>query len=696
VITLGELCLLGALVASGYAAFACIVGEWRGHQAVSRSGACSAVAGVLALSGVTGVLAWALLVKDFRFAYVAEYSSRLLPWHYSLSALWVGQAGSLLLWAWFSGMLAIAYRYWPRREPSRLRQPAFGLLMAYLCFLVTVMVFGADPMQRSLGTPQDGAGLSPLLQHPAMLIHPPIVLLGYAGWAIPFALAIVGLAGGWIDASWIREARPWALFAWIVLGAGILWGAKWAYEELGWGGYWAWDPVENGSLIPWLAGTALIHTMMAWRYCGVLKKTALSLAVATLGLCDFAAFLTRSGTFSSLHAFSDSAVGWTFLGLAGVVMVGGVVLVVFRRKELVAQRAISGLWSREAWVLISAIALLLLAAVTLLGTLIGPASRIALGRGIVVGTAFYNNVLIPTGLVLLATTAAAPLLRWGKAPQPLGKRALFLSAGAAAVATSLLLAVGMRHPLGLVVAWLAVAAAVTPVAALLLDVRRADSRWHLKALWQALRDGRRQYAGYLIHLGFVCLAVGVTGSSLGTRRQEVVLSEGQTLEWAGRSIRCARLVERELPDKLVAEVQLEVSRRRPLPTMLRMVPGFAWCPSGARAAVTLLPAQHLHRLQNEWTTEVAIDSTWRGDFYAVFHGGEGEGRARLTLIENPMMRWIWWGGWIAGAGALLGLWHPSSGASRTSHRMARRPAPRQSVVPPPKRMPRRPRSQLTT
>jgi cytochrome c-type biogenesis protein CcmF len=645
--TLGELCLLGAMVASGYAAFACITGYRHGHRDVSRSGDYSAVGAVLALGVVTAVLARALLVRDFSFAYVAEYSDRLLPWHYSLSALWVGQSGSLLVWAWFSGVLAIGYRFWPRRESSPLRESAFGLLMAYLCFLVAIMLFGADPMEHSLGTPRNGAGLSPQLQHPAMLIHPPIVLLGYAGWAIPCAVVVARLAAGRIDASWIWEARPWALFSWAVLGGGILWGAKWAYEELGWGGYWAWDPIENGSLIPWLTGTALVHAMMAWQSCGVLKKTAVSLAVLTLGLCDFATFMTRSGVASSLHAFSQSPVGWMFLGLMIAVIMGGGLLVVVRRRELIPARPIESVWSREAWVLILTVALLLLAAVALGGTLIGPASKIILGREIVVGTAFYNYILIPIGLVLLATTAVAPLLRWGSPPRARRIGTLLLCLGLGGVATASALAAGLRHPTGLAVTWLAATAAAAPAGALVLDVRRPGGPKSWKRIWQTLATGRRRYAGYLVHLGFVCLAVGVTGSSLGTHQQKVVMSEGQTLRWAGRRIRCARLIERELPDKLVAEAELEVSRE-------------------GSPAVTLLPAQHLHRAQNQWTTEVAIDSTWRGDLYVILHGSEGDGRVRMTLIENPLVRWMWCGGWIAGAGILIGLWR------------ARRPAPRQS------------------
>ncbi len=292
---------------------------------------------MLALTGVMVVLAWALLVKDFSFQYVAQYSSRLLPWHYSLSALWVGQAGSLLLWAWLLGLLALVFRCWPGTKSTPLRDPAFGILMAYCGFLTATMVFAADPMQRDIAPGQEGAGLSPLLQHPAMLIHPPIVFLGYATWAIPCSLAIAALtlqrppgseiesrsslatgrpsARRPLDSTWVRIARPWALVAWTVLGGGILLGAYWSYEELGWGGYWAWDPVENGSLIPWLIGSAFIHTLMTWQFRGMLKTTCVALAIAVFGMCNFATFLTRSGIFSSLHAFSQSPIGWLFLGL---------------------------------------------------------------------------------------------------------------------------------------------------------------------------------------------------------------------------------------------------------------------------------------------------------------------------------------------------------------------------------------------
>lgn len=645
--TLGQVCLLIAFVGSGYAAFACMLACYSGRRLLGRSGEAAAVASFLTLTAVTAVLAWALTARDFRFAYVAEYTSRSLPWHYSLSALWVGQAGSLLLWAWLLGAVALAYRFWPGQRQSRLRGHAFGLLMAYLWFLGTVMLFGADPMEPSLGTPQDGAGLSPLLEHPAMLIHPPIVFLGYAGWAVPFALAITALLRGHLDADWVREARPWALFAWAVLGSGIWLGALWAYDELGWGGYWSWDPVENGSLIPWLAGTALVHALLAWQYRGVYKKTTVSLAVATFGLCNFATFLTRSGVFSSLHAFSESPIGWMFLAFMAALGAVGAILLVRRRAMLRTERPITSIWARESFVLLGAIALLLLAAVALAGTLAAPLSGLILGQAIVVGPPFYNNVLIPTGLVLLVTTGAAPLLKWGAPPGPGQRRMLFLSAIGASAGPLWAFAVGIRHPVALAVAWASGFAVVALVGAFALEAARRppDKPW--LGLLGALRHSRRQYAGFVVHLGFVLLAVGVTGSSLGTRRISLVMDEGQCVEWAGRRIRFVGLTQHELPDKLVAQARLEISHR-------------------GKPSRTLLPAQHLHFPRDEWTTEVAIHSTWGGDLYTILRGGREDGRVNLTLVTTPLMRWIWLGGCVMGLGALVALWPAARRASPRS------------------------------
>jgi cytochrome c-type biogenesis protein CcmF len=327
-------------------------------------------------------------------------------------------------------------------------------------------------------------------------------------------------------------------------------------------------------------------------------------------------------------------------------------------------------------VLLAAVALLLLAAVALAGTLAVPLSNLILGQAIVVGAPFYNNVLIPTGLLLLVTTAAAPLLKWG-APPGAGERRMLLLSGTVAVAAPVwAFALGVRNPVALAVAWSASFAGIALLGRFALDAARRHHGKPWLRLLTTLRDSRRQYAGFVVHLGFVLLAVGVTGSSLGTRRSELVMSEGQAVEWAGRRVRFVELTQQELPDKLVAQARLEVSDR-------------------GRAPETLLPAQHLHLLQDEWTTEVAIHSSWRGDLYTILHGGEEDGSVNLTLVATPLMRWIWLGGWVMGGGALVALWpaarraSPRSAESRCSAaEAAKRP------VPAPHRKPRATRHDL--
>jgi cytochrome c-type biogenesis protein CcmF len=677
---MGQLCLLIALVASGYAAFAHLALGSRPPARLRHLGTSCGVVALFALSGATGILAHALVVKDFSLDYVAQYSSRLLPWHYSLSALWVGQAGSLLLWAWLLAGLAVLFRFLPTADAT-IRDTAFGFLMATLAFLVATMVFAADPLQTNLLARKEGQGLSPLLQHPAMLIHPPVVFCAYAVWTIPFALAAAALlrgtpltlpsppdAGGegrvrgGLDATWTDMARRWALLAWTLLLAGLLLGAHWAYEELGWGGYWGWDPVENGSLLPWLTGSALIHCLMAWRHRNCLKKLAVGLAVLTFGLCHFATFLTRSGIFSSVHAFSSSPIGWMFLGLMAVLLTGGLGLIIWRRNQLTPERVARSLLARETLILVSTFLLLLLALVVMTGTLVGPLSSVFLGRTVVVEPPFYNHVLIPLGLLLLVATSAVPLLRWGEGPGPVQARVLkyclLIGLAAAAVAYGL----GVRHYLALAVTGLATVAVAALVAGVFLDAHRCSRpprcgrplRGRLQCgsltygLLRTMQGQRRRYAGYVVHLGFVLLAIGITGTGLGTQRTNVVLREGETLTWAGRNIRYVKLDQRRQPDRLIADAVLEVAEE------------------GA-APVTLRPARHLHLLQNEWKTMVDIHSTWRGDFYTVLNAGLGDGRVALTLVDNPMMRWIWLGGLTAAAGALVAMF-PQSGRASTSPR----------------------------
>jgi cytochrome c-type biogenesis protein CcmF len=533
--------------------------------------------------------------------------------------------------------------------------------MAYQCFLAAVMVFGADPMQPSLAVPQEGAGLSPLLQHPAMVLHPPLVFLGYAGCAIPFALALAALMSGRLDAGWVRAARPWVVFSWTVLAVGILIGAYWAYEELGWGGYWNWDPVENASLIPWLLATATIHAAMVYRRRGGLKRSTLLLAVATFAACNFAAFLTRSGIFSSLHAFSQSPIGWMFLLLIGGLAACTTALLLRRRAATRPDGPLAGLSAKEGVAAASVFLLTLLAVAVFFGTASLPVSQVFFPHKVIVGAGFYNSVLIPAGLLLLAAMAAAPLLRWGAPPERRQVAALLTAAGVGVAAAGLAWLGGFHEPLVLAVIALAATAVTALIGSWLLDARprgtgpicakhpsgrsaanrtcpptvpAATSRLG----WlQTLRGRRRTYAGYLMHLGLACLAVGVAGSSLGTRQHEATLGRGESVRWANRDVRFVRLLEQRLPEKLVVQAELQV------------------IPDGA-AAYTVLPAQEYYFHESQWRAKVAVHSTWGSDFYTILHSGEGQDRIQLTVVENPLMRWLWLSGGIVLAGAVPWFW----------------------------------------
>jgi len=632
---LGEFCLLGAFVGTAYSALAILLGWASRHEGLRKTGIVAACSSFGALTLTMAILIYGLLVKDFRFAYVQQYSSHQLPWHYSLSSLWVGQAGSLLLWTWFCESLALLFYFSRYRDAGALRTPTLGVLMAFCCFLTTVMVFAADPLVGSLSPTADGVGLSPVLRHPAMLIHPPIVFLGYSLWSIPFALAVTALATGQVD-ELVRAARPWALLGWLVLGAGILVGAQWAYGELGWGGYWSWDPVENGSLLPWLVGTSAIHALMAWRRCGMLKKSACALCMTAFGMCNFATFLTRSGIFSSLHAFSQSPIGWLFLVLMLGIVLGGAILIYVRRPLLAPRRSLPTVWCREAMVMISTLSLMTLASLICVGTLSTAISDLVLGQKIAVGPDFYNHVLIPTSLVALLTTAIAPLLRWGAAPRADQRRALCAAAALAVCAVAVAYVAGLRHTLGLTLCGLAGLALAALGGSLWLDTSKSP-QGHWRGLQRTIVGRRRQYAGFVIHGGLFCLAIGVAGSSLGSQRHQAVMSPGDAISVLGREVRFARLTQDEQTDKLVVASQLEVVNE-----------------SGHR--FELSPAQHYHYAQREWTTEVAIGSSWSSDFYTILDANEGDERVRLTFIETPLISLLWTGGWVMGAGALLAIW----------------------------------------
>jgi cytochrome c-type biogenesis protein CcmF len=598
----------------------------------------AALAGLLSVA--VFALAIALISSDFRIAYVGHYTERALPLGYKLAALWAGQEGSILLWGWLLAVLCTIFAV-SRRD---LRGDAEGsAVMATLGinagFFAALLLFAANPFKLADAVPADGRGLNPLLQDPAMIAHPPVLFLGYAGYTIPFALLIGALVAGRRDNQWLAGTRRWLLASWLFLTAGILLGAQWAYVELGWGGYWAWDPVENASLLPWLTGTALLHSIMIQQHRGMFKKWNATLIAASFVLCIFGTYLTRSGVIQSVHAFGESLIGTFFLGFLIVSAVASLFLLVLRWRELRGEHELEGLIGREVAFLATNALLVGMMLATLVGTMFPLISRATLGREVSVGPAFYNKVVAPMGLLLIALMSVGPLLGYGDGAAKRLARGLLVPAGVAVLAVAFAWARGLHNTWAL----LATAIVALGVACVLTDFATA---WFshlgtcgnpLFAIVRLIDGNHRRYGGQLAHIGMFMVMIGVVGSSLFGVKETFTLAPGQTVAFAGQTLRYNGL--REVRMANYTAVQADVTF------------------TAANGKTTsLLPQRRFYDKHEDANTEVAIASDWKRDVYLTLAGWEKGGESTaIQAIVNPLVSWIWTGGIVMAAGALLCL-----------------------------------------
>jgi cytochrome c-type biogenesis protein CcmF len=599
-----------------------------------------------------GLLTAALVGDAFGLAYVAGHSDRALPLGYKISALWAGQAGSLLVWATLIAVagvwVAIQVRRWtPRQQAGTLATMAvvIGFFAVLMLFVDEANPFRpvlvADPATGRLvpHTPADGQGMNPLLQHPAMLAHPPTLFMGYAGLTVPFALLVGGLVGGRLDRTWLAAVRRWTLGAWILLGIGILLGSWWAYVELGWGGYWAWDPVENASLLPWLTGAALLHVLVVVRARGVLRGLAGGLIVATFLLCIFGTYLTRSGIVQSVHSFGESELGsflLAFLFLAGH---GGGALLLWRRRLL---RPADGVrWGWRTWALAATAFLLIgMAVLTLLGTMAPALTRWTSGERAAVEQTFYNRyVLGLCGLPLLALLAVASLVSYGRQPTLSVRRGLPVALGAAAAGAVLAAAFGVGKPVAVAVAGLAAGAVALLLAdwvtAALAGRRRSAKRRPRGAADRLARRGR-QVGAQVAHLGVVLAAVGIVGSGLFGREETVRLAPGASERVGGYTLTLRDV--RDIHPANYGATQAVVDVRAP----------------GGKA-MTLRPEQRRYdKTPDMVNQEIALRSTLREDVYLAIAGGDPSGQfIFLKVLLTPLLAWFWIGGLMLTVGGLV-------------------------------------------
>ena len=583
-------------------------------------------------------LVWAFVDNDFRMAYVVQYSELALPLGYKLAAFWAGRQGSLLLWAW---MLAVVASMVARRPPKdHAHQGAVLGILAGICTLFpATILFAPNPFELAKIVPADGHGLNPMLQDPAMLSHPPLLFLGYAGFAVSLAMVLGALLVRRTDRGWIASARRWTVASWVFLTLGIVLGCWWAYIELGWGGYWAWDPVENASLLPWLTGTALIHSLIAWQRRGTLKAWTAALAAVTFILTIFGTYLTRSGVIKSVHAYAESPAGWFFLAMVGAGVVLSVALMLWRRDLLKPDRAIERLVSPTGAFLAAAILLTLMMLTTLVGTIFPVLARPFTDHGMTQDERFFNTAVLPMALALTAVMGIGPMLRPAANQMDLKRR--LTVPGAAAVAAALI-AAGM----GWTSIWMLFSAAVGALVVFAVGedfiVRTFGSageagRSGLASAGRSLRANARRYGGQLAHLGMALVVIAVAGSSLYSTKTKLRLHPGQSARVGPYVLNMGSLEEVKGQNYVALEARLTLRS-----------------PSGETTA--LRPQHRQYDKSAQKSTEVAIHSTLLRDVYLRLDGWTPDGQtALIQVIVNPLVDWLWIGTIVMTAGGLLCL-----------------------------------------
>jgi len=575
-----------------------------------RSVYCVAALAVLAFA----VVEIAYLRNDFSFAVVASNSSRTTPLYYKATAMWSSQAGSLLLWLTILSLQsAVAIRIAARRYQA-LAPVATVVLLIVCAFFTLLMVAWDSPFEAHLPAPADGAGLQPLLRYPLMALHPVALYLGYAGFTIPFAFAVGALVSGRVDASWLRATRRFTLAAWAFLAVGLILGARWSYAELGWGGYWGWDPVENAALLPWLTGTALLHSSIVQEKRGMLKVWNVSLVMGTFALALTGTFLVRSGILNSIHAFGVSTLGFPFVIAIGVTLIGSVLLIWWRRQALASEHRLDSLLSREAIFLLNNLVLVALAFVIFWGTFFPLISEALTGDQTVVGPPWFERYVVPLGIVLVILTGIGPLLAW-RATSITGLiRLLWIPVICALVAlgVAIVLAGGLGEPTALV--------AVTVVALTLAALggeflraararrRAAHERWPA-AMAGVISRNRRRYGGYTIHSGFVVLLLGVAISSSFAQTTDRRLRPGESVQLGDYTLTYRAPQAAMAPEKLTLGALVDVRRNGKNITTLRSARELY--PAGGPTQTGIVARY----FDGEATSEIGLDSGLRRDIW---------------------------------------------------------------------------------
>ena len=645
----GSFALLLAFLAAVYAFVAGIVAIRTRRILLGKSArnAGMAVFGLVTLAVAT--LEYFFFTDDFSLAYVAAHSNRALPLYYKFSSLWAGQEGSLLWWSWLLSIYVFLALFLNRKRHPEL-MPYVGVTLAGVqIFFLTLNNFVASPFHilaasdsagvMHVARVAEGTGLNPLLQYPEMVIHPPMLYLGYTGFTIPFAFAMAALLGRYPGEKWIHITRRWTMVAWCFQSVGVLLGAHWAYAVLGWGGYWAWDPVENAALLPWITGTAFLHSVMMQEKRGMMKVWNVWLVFVTFMLCILGTSLTRTGIVSSVHAFAESNIGGYFFGFLGVVLLACLAAWYKNRDYLRSDNQLDSLVSRESSFLFNNLILLSACFAVLWGTLFPVISEWVTGNKISVEAPFFNKVNVPIALFLLFLTGVGPLLAWRKTSTDALRRNFAWPGIGGLAAGALAFPLGWRQFYPLVCLILSVFVALTILAEFYRGARvisRRDGTNLLSAAGELTMRNTRRYGGYIVHFAMVMIFVGIAGSAFKQDIQKE-MNIGDRLTIGPYTIVCQNFDQPSTDNYESNRATLEVFRN-------------------GHSTMMLYPERRLFRTSQVTETVVAIESTAIQDLYVVYAGRDPDRNVPVVhAYLNPLVKWIWFGGIVLVLGTLLAM-----------------------------------------
>ncbi|CAM4055638.1 heme lyase CcmF/NrfE family subunit [Psychrobacter arenosus] len=632
---LGYFALLAAFVLAILQVVLPTLGIYRNEPAWQRLAPSLAWAQFVAMMLSFTALMAGFYYNDFSLVYVAQHSNTLLPWYYRLSATWGGHEGSLLLWMTIMATWCALVSYFSRGLPLSMRARVLVILSVVQLMMLAMLIFTSSPFERTLpNLPVDGADLNPVLQDPGLIIHPPMLYMGYVGMVVPFAFCMAALWAGRLDAVWTRWSRPWTQAAWGFLTLGIALGSWWAYYELGWGGWWFWDPVENASLMPWLAGTALLHSLSVTEQRGVFKAWTIMLAIFTFALSLLGTFLVRSGVITSVHSFAaDPTRGLAILVILGVVIGGGLLMFALRGWRLTVESQYQ-LISRETFLVINNVIILIATLVVLLGTLYPIiADAFSLGQ-VSVGPPYFNALFVPLTWLLLLAMGMGSNIRWKKDKRPLLGVALTIAVSSAVLAAIITYFV---HPTDMLNIAVSIALSLWVLGWMLVDIK--DKTKNASNRLVGLTKLKSSYWGMqTAHVGVLIVAIGVAVTSGTSIEKDVALAQGDKLHVQGYDFEIAGFREVKGSNFDATEAEVLVSQ-------------------DGKAVTTLRPQKRTYIVSMMPMTEAAIDAKLSRDIYVALGEpiSDGSNEWAVRIYVKPLVRWLWFGAIIMALGALLAM-----------------------------------------